>query len=180
MKISEMLAGGNPRTLGKTEEVIKLVLAQRALLNELFNCLFLADEVVRMRASDALEKICRQKTGWLVPYKEKLLNEVPKIRQASVQWHLAQILSEIELSPREQARAITLLKNNLQTMDDWIVTNLTLESLATFARKKALNHEEFVAILGRYQQSNHKSVVSRSNKLLNEFTETSNSSYPQV
>jgi hypothetical protein len=63
MKISEMLAGGDPRSLGKTQEVVELVLSDQTLLDELFACLFQADEIIRMRAGDALEKVCRQKPG---------------------------------------------------------------------------------------------------------------------
>ncbi|MGZ6005566.1 MAG: hypothetical protein ACXWLH_05480, partial [Candidatus Saccharimonadales bacterium] len=125
--------------------------------------------IIRMRASDGLEKICRQKPQWFQPFKPKLLNDVPPIRQASVQWHLAQIFSEIKLSPPEANAAIAIMRRNLETMDDWIVTNLTLESLATFARAKTFDRAVFVAILKQHQSSRHKSVAARAAKLLKEF-----------
>ena len=45
--------------------------------------------------------------------------------------------SEIPLKPLETEQAIAILLHNLATSDDWIVTNLTLESLATFVRSGA-------------------------------------------
>lgn len=164
-----MLAGGNARSLGRTEQVVELVLSRHARLDELFDCVFHADEVVRMRAGDALEKVCRQKPELLEPFKERLLNDVPKVRQASVQWHLAQMFSEIHLNQSEKKRAVDILKHNLDTMDDWIVINLTLESLATFVREEAFGQDEFINILKQFQNGNHKSVASRANKLLKEF-----------
>lgn len=164
-----MLTSGDPRSLGRTQEVVELVIADQTLLEELYSCLFQDDEIIRMRAGDALEKVCRQNPEWFDSYKERLLSEVPKIRQPSVQWHLAQMLSEIQLTAPETKSAIKIMKRNLETMDDWTVTNLTLEALATFVRRGSFGTDEFIVILKQQLLSRHKSVVARSNKLLREF-----------
>lgn len=169
MKLETILSGGNPRSLGRTEEVVELVLANITKFDELFQLLFSTDEIIRMRASDALEKICRQHPEWLELYKEVLLGDIPMIRQASVQWHLAQILSEINLTVAETQLATTILKNNLESTNDWIVENLSLESLASFTRRGSFDADEFISILNLHSNSRHKSVVSRVNKLLEEF-----------
>ena len=169
MTIEQSLSGGDPRTLKGVDKVIKAVIDNPKRLDELFNCLFVSDEVVRMRTSDALEKICRQHGEWLKPYSGRILREVSKIRQASVQWHVAQMLVEIPLSETETAQAIRVLQNNLKVSDDWIVTNLTLESLAAFARKGSFPKDTFVRILKKYQTNRHNSVKARVRKLLAEF-----------
>lgn len=171
MTIAQKLSGGDPRSLGQTDQVIQQVMAQPKKLGELFDCLFSDDETVRMRAGDALEKICRDQPGWFTLYKARLLTDVPKIKQASVQWHLAQIFAEIELNPAEQKQATTIMQHNLKTMDDWIVTNLTLESLAQFVRRGDFDRGKFVRLLQQNKNSRHKSVVSRVNKLLTEFAQ---------
>jgi len=50
----EMLSGGHPNSLGRTEEVLGLVLADGSRLEQLFDCLDEPDAIVRMRAGDAL------------------------------------------------------------------------------------------------------------------------------
>jgi hypothetical protein len=125
-----ILTGGDRRSLGRVDEVIEAVLARPSSFAALFDCLFSADEIVRMRAGDAIEKVARRRPDLLEPYHERLLVDVAAIEQASVQWHLAQILPRLELGPSERRRAIVVLKRNLETYDDWIVTNLTLEALA--------------------------------------------------
>lgn len=167
--IREALFGGDRRSLGRTEEVVSWVLADRGLLAELFDCIFDTDEIVRMRAGDAVEKVARQQPGWLTPYAEPLLTDVAQIDQHSVQWHLAQILAEIPLTPDQRMRAIAHLKHILESYDDWIVVNLTLESIAHFVRGDDALREEFRAILRRYEQHTKKSVASRVRKLLREF-----------
>ncbi len=173
MMIAEMLDGGDPRSLGKTDEVVELVLTNKTELDELFVLISSDDVIIRMRASDALEKICRQKPQWFEPYKKTLFYDWPQIDQASVQWHLAQILSEISLTPDETQLATTILKNNLKSTSDWIVENLTLDALASFTRKGSFDVDEFIVILQLHKNSRYKSVVSRVNKLLEEFNKAS-------
>jgi hypothetical protein len=138
-------------------------------LEELVQCVFSADEIVRMRASDALEKVCRSRPALLQPFVPRLLGEMSRIEQASVQWHLAQILIEVRLDDREQAEAITILEHNLDTSGDWIVINLTLQALATFARTSPAVRTRLTERLHHYQDSPYKSVASRARKLLAEL-----------
>jgi hypothetical protein len=95
-------------------------------LEELVQCVFSADEVVRMRASDAL----------------------------------------VRLDDREQAEAVTIVEHNLDTSGDWIVINLTLRALATFARTSPAVRTRLTGRLHHYQDSPYKSVASRARKLL--------------
>jgi hypothetical protein len=73
------------------------------------------------------------------------------------------------MSQVEKEKVVNVMLRNLETTNDWIVINLTLESLAKFAKEDTLSRDKFVSILKKYQRSSHKSVVSRANKLLKEF-----------
>ena len=161
-----MLSGGSPRSLGRTEEVVKLVLADHGRFRECFQLLFSADEIVRMRAADGLEKVCRQQPCWFIPYSGRLLSEVSQIKQPSVQWHLAQMLGEIPLSPADRKRAVRLLKSRAQSGNDWIVINMALESLSTLAKTDAQLRSEVEAICAGYLNSPYKSIVTRCRRIL--------------
>jgi len=169
IEIEKALSGGDPRSLGRAGEIAELVLKNPRRLAALFECLFSDDEIVRMRGSDALEKVCRRRPDLLVPFTERLLVEVSKIDQPSVQWHLAQILAEVPLEGNERRRAIAILRRNLLRYDDWIVTNLTLEALANFVRKSARMRPSFCRLLEEHAHSRHKSVAKRAGNLLAEF-----------
>ena len=167
--VEALLAGGDPRSLRNAAIVIDAASRQPERLAELVQCVFSPDQIIRMRASDALEKVCRAHPALLRPFVPQLLGEMSRIEQASVQWHLAQILTEVELDETEQAAAITILEHNLDTSGDWIVTNLTLQALATFARTSPATRTRLIERLHRYQDSPYKSVSSRAQKLLAEF-----------
>ena len=169
MSIESILSGGNPRTFGKTDEVVSDVLKNHSKLKELFECLYSDDEIVRMRAGDALEKICRQEPKWFDPYIERLLQEVSKIDQPSVQWHLAQILGGLQLSQSQKSRAVEILKRNIESSTDWIVLNNSLEVFAQFARDDTKLLPYFMGQLSRHSNSRHKSVAKRAGKLLAAF-----------
>ncbi len=63
--IEALLTGGNPRSLHNADIVVNAASRQPERLEELVQCVFSADEIIRMRASDALEKVCRAHPGLL-------------------------------------------------------------------------------------------------------------------
>ena len=46
---------------------------------------------MRMRAADALEKICRQHSDWLEAFIDRFPNDLATSTQPSIQWHLVEI-----------------------------------------------------------------------------------------
>ncbi len=61
----EKLSGGDLRTVGEVSEVVTMVTTEE-IFAELFILMFSDDEVVAMRAADAVEKITLKKTLILI------------------------------------------------------------------------------------------------------------------
>jgi hypothetical protein len=167
--IETLLTGGDPRSLRNADIVVGAASRQPERLEELVRCVFSADEVVRMRASDALEKVCRSDPHLVQRFVPLLLDDMSHIEQASVQWHLAQMLAEVSLDRAQQARAVAILEHNLDTSGDWIVVNLTLQALGVFARQDLAVRANLVKRLDSYQHSRYKTVASRARKMLAQF-----------
>ncbi len=165
---TEMLTGGHHNSLGRAEEVVGIVSADRARLDELFACLEEPDELVRMRAGDALEKVCREHPAWFVPHVEALLGEVGEIEQPSVQWHVAQMLDHLrgDLSDEQARRATELCKRNLTESNDWIVLNVTMDVLADQAQSDPQLADWLTPQLARLRRDPRKSVAKRAEKRL--------------
>jgi len=170
-KFTEMLAiGGKSNSLGKAHEVVELVLHNKSRLDELYSCLFDEDAWIRMRAADALEKVCRQHPDWLVPYVDKFQNELAASTQPSIQWHLAQMYAQLDLTNKQKQFAIRWLKELLSTKDvDWIVAANAMDSLAQFARDGSLPVAEVIPLLQVQQSHKSKAVIKRANTLLAEL-----------
>jgi hypothetical protein len=168
MNIEKNLSIGNPRTLGKTSEIVKYVLANKNKLEELFLCLFSSNEIVRMRAADALEKICREQSVWFEPFIDRLLYEVSLIEQNSVQWHLAQMLGELSLSEPQRKKALKILGSNLISSKDWLVLNFSIDTYAKLFKQNTAEEKAFFLLLDRHKDSVHRTVSKKVQKLLSE------------
>ena len=163
-----MLTGGHPNSLGRTIEVVATVLANSDRLKELYNCYFSTDEIVRLRTSNAIKRICHQKPEWLVPYIDKFIDEISQIDQASTQWTLANLFQTLAsfMTDQQKSAALTILKNNLKSHDDWIVLNNTMQTLAESANSDKKLKRWLIPHLQRLTGDKRKSVSGRAKKLL--------------
>ncbi|WP_425234384.1 hypothetical protein [Ulvibacterium sp.] len=166
------LKGGHPNSLGNTVEVVEDVIAENNLFNELFNCYFSKDEVVRLRTSNAMKRICKAKKSMLIPYIDRFLTDIAKIDQASTQWTLAQLFGmmkqEMTKSQIEQAKKI--MKNNLEHHNDWIVLNQTMDTLTNWSKKDTDLKVWILPHLKRLSSDERKSVSGRAKKMIDKLT----------
>ena len=164
----QMLTGGHPNSLGRTLEVVELILADRDQLEELYQCYFSEDEVVRLRTSSAFKRITKVHLAWFMPYLDRFLTEISQIVQPSIQWTLAQLclLAQKEMTPEQLANAKTVLKNYLETYTDWIVLNTTMETLAIWSKQDDDLKNWLLPKLEALAEDGRKSVAKRANKYL--------------
>ena len=162
-----MLSGGHHNSLGKTVEVVEIVLSDATRLEELYNCYFSTDEIVRLRTSNAIKRISKQNPNWLVPYLDRFISTIATIDQASAQWTLADLFLTLtpHMSQEQQAKAQAILKNNLESSNDWIVLNKTMQTLVIWAKKDCQLQQWLIPQLNRLSKDNRKSVAGRAKKL---------------
>ncbi len=164
----EMLSGGHPNSLGRTLEVVEIVLKDKSKFEDLFNCYFSDDEVVRLRVSNAIKRVAREHIGWLAPYIDRFLDEISTINQASTQWTLAQLflLLENHLSASQRAKAIAVMQRNLDENTDWIVQNTHIETLSIWAKDDKELRQWLIPRLEKLAKNTRKSVANRARKQL--------------
>lgn len=168
-----MLTGGHPNSLGRTAEVVDIVLADRGRLEELFATIVDPDPVVRMRVGDALEKVCREQPQWFVSYVDRLLGDLGRIEQPSVQWHVAQMLQHLrgDLTGDQARQATELLQRNLGRSTDWIVLNVTMDVLTEWATQDRPLARWLAPELERLRHDERRSVARRASRHLAELGE---------
>lgn len=171
-RFEEMLTGGHPNSLGRTVEVVEIVLAQPSRLSELYECYFSSDEVVRLRTSSALKRIGAEQPAWLLPYVDGLLDDVSKINQPSAQWTLAELMARLHgsLTEQQKQKAVTVLQGNLESSSDWIVLNRTMQTLGEWALDNQALRSWLEPHLLRLSQDGRKSVARNAQKLRTELT----------
>lgn len=163
------LEQGDLRTTGKAEEVVEEVLAKPELFDQLFQGLFHSNAGVRMRSADALEKISAKRPDLIQPYKIQLINQVSKINQQEVQWHLAQMYSYLTLTREDQEQVATILISFVKTTKSNIVKVFSLQTLSDLAMENTKLKLEVIALIKSEMKKGAPSIVSRGKKLLKKW-----------
>lgn len=165
------LTGGHPNSLGNTVAVVETVLARPDRFEELFQCYFSTDEVVRLRTSSAVKRVAKAQKDLVLPYVDRLLNDISKIDQASTQWTLAQLFDLLasDLSEAQQAKSLSIMQHNLAHHHDWIVLNTTMDVLGGWSKHNPDLKKWLQPHLQRLTADNRKSVARKATKWLDEM-----------
>lgn len=163
----EMLRGAR-NNLGRTEEVVDVVLETPQRIDELYDCYFQPDEWVRLRTSSSFKRIWRADKDLFLPYLDRFIKDVSKIDQPSVQWTFAEMCSDLDehLSWMQRRSAKARIKNYLESSDDWIVQNRSIETLSTWALDDPKLQEWIVPKLEVFASGKRKSVAGRAQNWL--------------
>lgn len=104
----DWLKGGDLRSIGRTNELVKRINSQDDF-DLLFNGLFHSERTVVMRTADAIEKITIKQPALLSKYKKKLLELCFNAKYIELKWHLALLVSRLNLTSNETRRVWLLL-----------------------------------------------------------------------
>jgi len=146
--------------------VVQEVLSNPHLVAELFSGVFIPDPGLRLRCSDALAKVAHHNPPLLQPYTHVLIDTVSTIDQQEVQWHLAEIISLIELDQQDQEKAVTFLLRFLETTKSNIVKVFSLQALTDIARRNNTFKGTTIRVIKQEMEQGAPSIVSRGKKLL--------------
>lgn len=157
------------RSIGKANEVAKLIFQNPKLFRELFKEIMNPDPLIRMRAADAAEKISKQHPEYLQPFKKTLIETVAKIPQQEVRWHAAQMFSYITLTPKERILVSKIIFSWLENEKSNIVRVMSLQTLASLSKQDRAIKHKVTPLLQKFLTHGIPSLKSRSRKLLKEL-----------
>ena len=127
------------------------------------------DPVIRMRAADAVEKITASRPEYLQPYKTKLIQQVAKIEQQEVRWHVAQLVPRLELSEEERAVVVEVLLGYLNDKSK-IVKTFSMQALADLTEQDASLRSQVIPLLEELTKTGSPAMKSRGRKLLEKLS----------
>lgn len=163
--ILEKLKGGDRRSIGRADEVVTDVLNDPALFTVLFGGMLSDDPLIRMPAADAVEKITVEHPEYLQPHKVELLEEVAKVEQQEVRWHVAQMIARLGLSAEEFGQAAEILREYLEDKSK-IVKVWSMQALADLMKQDETLLDEVVATLEEQTRIGSPAMQSRGRRLL--------------
>ncbi len=170
-KILQKLRGVDLRSIGKADEVVQDILNDPSLFKGVFEGMLNKDPVIRMRSADAIEKVSAKRPEYLRPFKSKLINQISKIEQQEVRWHVAQMFSYIETSKIERNKIIKILLSYIVTDESKIVKTFSMQTLANFAEKDEQIKPKIINLIKGMIKNGSPAIISRGKKLLKQLNE---------
>ena len=163
--ILALLEGGTRQTIGRSDEVAAMVSGDPELFPDLIAGLWSVNPLVRMRASDATEKVTRKRLELLQPYKKELLSLLAEAREQELRWHLAAMIPRLKLSAKERRAASITLTHYLEDRSS-IVKTFALQGLADLARDDSSLLPGVVDMLREATRNGTPAMKARCRKLL--------------
>ncbi len=166
LDIVKLLLGGDKRSIGNVERVICEINKNPAYLEALFQSLLLDDEIVRMRAIDAIEKISRQNKKCLAPYKKLILNKIIFYDQKEMKWHVAQVAPRLSLTVKEKRKLYDLFVDQYLVDKSSIVKTNTMQALVDLSFNDETLKRDTINILKKLIKTGTPAMKARGKKLL--------------
>ena len=165
-----MLEGTDRRSIGRADEVARLVLREPRRFRELIESLWSENPVLRMRAADAAEKVSAKKPRLLDRYKAELLGLLAEAEQIELRWHLALMVPRLRLTTPERQRAAAALQHYLDDRSS-IVKTFALQGLTDLARNDFALRSKLKQLLEAAVETGTPAMRARAGKLLKRLSD---------
>lgn len=166
-KFQDKLKGGDLRSIGKANEIVAMVNNQTAF-DELFEGLTYSDRKVVMRTADAIEKITLRKSDYLQKHKIELLNLCQIAKDKELKWHLALLVSRLNLTQKELGNTWELLtKWASDRKESKIVRVNSIQGLFNLLQQNPALSQDLNLTLSEIGKENVASLNARIKKLQN-------------
>jgi hypothetical protein len=159
------------RSTGTADAVARTLVDDPELFDAVFRAVASEDKGLAMRSADAVEKASRKNANLLEPHKATLLELAEASTQQEVQWHVAQMLERVELSPIHQRTAFDALERMHTKSVSRIVKSSTLQALVRIAAGNPQLERRALQLLEDAAASAIPSLRARARKLSKEFAE---------
>ncbi|MGH6823718.1 MAG: hypothetical protein ACREC4_09575 [Methylocella sp.] len=163
--LSNMLRGGDRRSIGQSDAVVASVRRAPERAEELRHLLADDDPIIRTRAADAAEKLSRDDPSLIGPCKKLLLERTLDDGTAEVRWHLIQMMARLRLDANEAEDLMAYFAVCFRDDPSRIVRVTALQAAGDLAARHSELGDEFGKILRLARNSPRPSLRARAKKL---------------
>ncbi|MEG3619746.1 hypothetical protein V5T82_14870 [Magnetovibrio sp. PR-2] len=161
-----LLKEGDRRTTGRVMDAVRLAVGKSEYVDELVDLLAHSNPAVRMRAADALEKSTVQHADLLAKHKDHLLEVAEIATQNEIRWHLAQILTRLDLHAEEMTDLAEVFGRWYRRADSRIVKASALQGLVDLAVRDQMFLDEALQMVDEALKSPIPALSARARKLI--------------
>ena len=130
----QRLAVGDPRTLGRADEVAQVLSRDPSLIGPAITAMTCHIPILAARAAHALERGTATHPDLLAEHSTEILELMEPQPHAEVRWRVARMLPRLMLNPTQRERAIELLARYSRDSNG-LVTNAAMKALQEIEEK---------------------------------------------
>ena len=164
-KLLVELSGGDRRSIGKSNLVVRKVLDDPVHFAAIIDGLSNEDALVRMRCADLAEKVSAAHPDWLSSHKQTLLGLAAKSAEQELRWHLAQMLPRLNLDRKERRKSVEIMQVYLSDRSN-IVKTFAMQALADFAINDVTLRRKLLPQFQEFAQKGSPAMRARARKLI--------------
>ena len=163
-RFTKELLGNDLRSAGNTK-VVDSVTDQESF-DELFELVFHHERPLVMKAVDAVEKITLKNAHYLKPHRAQLLGILASADHKELKWHIAQLITRIQLDKKELIKVWHVLKYwALNRNESKIVRVNSLHGLYELSREHHQLRSDYQKIVATMRHEKVPSIQARIRKL---------------
>lgn len=165
-KFEQLLSGGDLRSIGKSN-IVSVAIRNQQDFDKLFSLLINGDRLLRMRAADAVEKITITHPDYLKSHKKELFSFFQTHQNIEFQWHLALLITRVDLSAGETNLVWKQLSNwAVDEKQSKIVRVNAIQSLFDISTNTSAYKRQFSKLATELDKLNIPSISARLRKLM--------------
>ncbi len=155
-----LLTGGDRRSIARASRALAIVRANPSRVDELAALTNDDDPLVVQRALDLMEKLAHDHPEWIEPHKRVFIGPLAGHDRWELRLQIVRALPLFTWTPREQRRAIAILRDNLD-FPQTFVRAWALDSLSTFAADDPALGAEVRRYLRVFETGGSKALAAR-------------------
>ena len=159
-ELRALLTGGDRRDIAQSNRARSLIDETPALVGELAALTEDDDWLVAERALDLLEKLAHEHPEWIEPYKTVFIGPLADSDKWEIRLQTVRALPLFRWTPAQAKRVEAILLENV-TFPQTFVRAWSLDSLATFARRRPRLAPVVQRHLRAFERSQSKALQSR-------------------
>jgi HEAT repeat protein len=161
------------RSDGESDQVLRFVLDHPEAFPDLLEALDSENRVIRGRAADALEKVARERPGWVAEALDRLIPKGRHDPAVTVRMHVAMAYGHLACDHRLIKRLSDELKRMLREESRAFVLSWAIASLAIIASLEPNVHSSALSSIAALRGSDSIAVRTRAETALAVLTDRS-------
>lgn len=162
--LRKFLQGGDLRSIANVDQILSLIKNQENF-DKLFQYLFSENRLIVMRAADAIEKITINNSVFLDNHKDELIKFLEDAQDKEFKWHLALLVSRIDLTQDEIGQVWTKLTKWVRDKSESkIVRANSLQALHDLTKKYTDLERDLEITIQEIKSENVPSINARIRK----------------